>query len=189
MVLQGRCKAAKMNWTRVAQVHPKGVCTRLAASIARKIYASTACARSEARKIGEAPHPGPVAARQPRTQDLAAVSLFEPATDTLRSSAFENWVTAPIRRPEIAVSTASLFSNEASLRFVGRRGVAKALVKQGLPLVLRYDWKHDPAENLLHVQSSILALIEAGAFNSVGLAPCCASFSTAVAPRLGLRSS
>ena len=65
----------------------------------RKIYASTACARTEARKIGEAPHPGPVTARQPRTQDLAAVSLFEPATDTLRaklSSAFENWVTLEI---------------------------------------------------------------------------------------------
>ena len=79
----------------------------------------------------------------------------------------------------------------SALRFVGcldlysgRRGVAKALVKQGLPWVLCYDWEHDPAENLLdsHVQSSILALIEAGAFNSVGLAPLCTSFSTAVTP-------
>ena len=68
--------------------------------------------------------------------------------------------------------------------YSGQRGVAKQLVKLGVPWVLCFDWEHDESENLLEpaVQGNILDLIHLRSFQSIGLAPLCTSFSTAVTP-------
>ena len=99
VILQGRCSSAKANWTKLAQVYPKGVCVRLASGIVEKVYASTACSGSEAAQIGEATKPGPRRRKSVRETPLEAVSLFEPATDLLRSkltAQFKAWLCAEV---------------------------------------------------------------------------------------------
>ena len=55
--------------------------------------------------------------------------------------------------------------------------------------VLSFDYEHSPAENLLNgqVQADILAMIEAGCFYGVGMAPECSSFSRAITPAVRSR--
>ena len=68
--------------------------------------------------------------------------------------------------------------------FSGCFGVAKAMVRNGAPWVLTFEWKRSASEDLLkdEVRRKIVRLIELKAFETVGMAPICASFSPAVTP-------
>ena len=68
--------------------------------------------------------------------------------------------------------------------YAGKRGVAKAVVKAGPLWALTFDWLHGPSQDLLKpaLQDALVAAVEARTFAGVGLAPICASFSTAVTP-------
>ena len=95
VILRGRCKEAGLNWTRLAQVYPGRVCSKLAQSVIQRSYASTACAKCKSSRIGEADNPGPSRSRPQRTADIYGMSILEPATDLLRGklySAFESWL-------------------------------------------------------------------------------------------------
>ena len=58
------------------------------------------------------------------------------------------------------------------------------MIKAGCPWLLTFELKRSQQEDLLNVglQNEFFRLLELGAFESVGMAPVCASFSRAVAP-------
>ena len=68
--------------------------------------------------------------------------------------------------------------------YSGSFGVAKALIRNGAPWVLSFEWNRSSAENLLDagVRKRILELIRLGAVKTWGAAPICSSFSVAVTP-------
>lgn len=68
--------------------------------------------------------------------------------------------------------------------FSGCFGVAKALVRNGAPWVLCYEWNRGSSEDLLDegIRNKIIKLIKAGAVKCWGAAPICGSFSVAVTP-------
>ena len=68
--------------------------------------------------------------------------------------------------------------------FSGAFGVAKEMAKTHCPWVLTFELKRPETEDLLskELQDKLFLLLELGAFESVGMAPVCASFSRAVTP-------
>ena len=68
--------------------------------------------------------------------------------------------------------------------FSGCFGVAKEMVKAGCPWVLSFELKRFCDEDLLNeeLQQKLFKLLGLEAFESVGMAPVCASFSRAVTP-------
>ena len=68
--------------------------------------------------------------------------------------------------------------------FSGGFGVARAVVKNGAPWCLSFEWKRSAAENLLldEIRAKIRSLIRLRAVRAWGAAPICASFSVAVTP-------
>ena len=58
-------------------------------------------------------------------------------------------------------------------------------MKRGVfPWALTFDWLHGPGQDLLDetLQHALLSAAEARCFSAAGLAPICASFSTAITP-------
>lgn len=94
VVLRGRCKERKMNFTRLAEAYPRPLASLLGAaavidagvSRARRTLDVAACARCVGRCIGEALTPGPRRSilRDPELS-LADVNLLEPGTIAIRS--------------------------------------------------------------------------------------------------------
>jgi len=68
--------------------------------------------------------------------------------------------------------------------FSGCCGVAKAMIKNGAPWVLTFDWNRSVSEDLLDekLRDKIRRLLRMKAFLTLGMAPICASFSRAVTP-------
>ena len=102
-LLRGRCRPAKMSWTRVAQPYPRGVahclaiCHCMAAgAIKYRHFNPGACAKAGGLRIGEAAHPGPRRPNyHPRTGLLAEVPLVEAKTRVLQSKVwlgFSEWL-------------------------------------------------------------------------------------------------
>lgn len=100
--LRGKCPRTGMNFTKLAEPYPRGVCEALATAMLidtgllprRRALDINRCARHVGQVIGEAQHPGPAFRRGQRDQDLGDVSLLEPVTIQLRSrvfAAFRDW--------------------------------------------------------------------------------------------------
>lgn len=72
--------------------------------------------------------------------------------------------------------------------YTGQGGVARKLLAMGCPFVVSLDWKRTSKADLLDpsLQKQLLELILAGAFELVGSAVICSSFSKAITP--GVRS-
>ena len=69
--------------------------------------------------------------------------------------------------------------------YAGNRGVAKEVMKLGSILwAATFDWKHGSGQDLLDpsLQELLISAAEAHCFCAAGLAPICASFSTAITP-------
>lgn len=68
--------------------------------------------------------------------------------------------------------------------FSGCGGVARAMINNGAPWVLTFDWCRSTSENLLDegLREKLRKLLRLGAFLTLGVAPICASFSRAVTP-------
>ena len=68
--------------------------------------------------------------------------------------------------------------------FSGSLGVAKAMVQNGCPWVLTFDWSRSSDEDLLNedLRNKLRELMRLGGVKTVGMAPICASFSKAVTP-------
>ncbi len=102
-LLRGRCKHARMSWTRVAQPYPRGVARSLAfchcmaaGAVKYRAFDPGSCAKAGGMRIGEASHPGP---RRPQFQQrsglLADVPLVEAKTRVLQSKVwlgFSEWL-------------------------------------------------------------------------------------------------
>ena len=106
VILRGKCKGSNQNWTRVAQVYPRGVCQQLAMAQLRFGSPSIGCAGGSTSRIGEAANPGPSSRvhRLPRTGDLTDVALLEPATVVFQDSAwrhFEEWLRESLLEADI----------------------------------------------------------------------------------------
>ena len=94
VVLRGRCRERKMNFTRLAEAYPRPLANVLGAaavidagvSDSRRTLDVAACAKCASRCIGEALNPGPRRAivRDPE-MSLADVNLLEPGTVAIRS--------------------------------------------------------------------------------------------------------
>ena len=95
IVLRGRCKAAKANWTKLVEAYPPDLCKHLAENLSLEVRKPlrqakldvAACSRSCSLRPGEASVPGPRTARAAlrRTPGaLRGVELLEPATVALR---------------------------------------------------------------------------------------------------------
>eukprot|EP00438_Fugacium_kawagutii_P024864 Skav221765 [mRNA] locus=scaffold490:280304:287109:+ [translate_table: standard] len=106
VVLRGRCKARKVNFTKLAESYPRRLCKMLACVFAqdlgffpkRRRLSIGDCAKCGGCSIGEAAHPGP---RRPKRADvrrqgtLDDVELLEPSTVAMRArfwSSFEGWL-------------------------------------------------------------------------------------------------
>eukprot|EP00438_Fugacium_kawagutii_P031232 Skav211063 [mRNA] locus=scaffold314:129393:143003:- [translate_table: standard] len=104
--LRGRSLAHQMNWTRIAQVYPRKLCSRLAGALAKRAqlkqhsiqkFSVSACAKAGEGRIGEASHPGPPKRRkEPRNvADLLTAPIFEPTTIAIQQRVwhkFEVWL-------------------------------------------------------------------------------------------------
>ena len=105
--LRGRSLLHQASWTKVAQVYHQRLCVRLAQALAeykglkpsvRRRLDASACAHCGPGRIGEAAHPGPVAARLFRGRDVAdllAAQLHEPSTIAIQSRVwkkFDAWI-------------------------------------------------------------------------------------------------
>eukprot|EP00435_Cladocopium_sp_Y103_P033667 s2641_g8.t1 len=105
--LRGRSTLHQMSWTRVAQVYPRSLCSRLARALAGHLglkakssrrFSPAACARCQHNRIGEAANPGP---RRPPTfatrdvSDLLDTQLYETSTLIIQNRVwmkFNRWV-------------------------------------------------------------------------------------------------
>ena len=103
LVLRGRCKARKVNYTKLAEAYPRALCSVLGSAIAIDVGAIAdgrrldvgACAKAATLKIGEALNPGPRRTRQQRTVNLEDVELLEPQTVAMRQKFwldFTRWI-------------------------------------------------------------------------------------------------
>ena len=99
VVLRGRSKKHKKNWTAVAQPYPSGLCKLVA--LACSIHANWsehkrldvgACCRAGSLRIGEASHPGPRRTFQRQAGQLEAVHLRAPATEALEARQLESFI-------------------------------------------------------------------------------------------------
>ena len=102
-LLRGRCRQAKMSWTRVAQPYPRGVARCLAfchcmatGAVRYQQFNPGECAKAGGLRIGEAAHPGPRRPNyHPRTELLGDVPLVEARTRVLQSKVwlgFSEWL-------------------------------------------------------------------------------------------------
>ena len=103
VVLRGRCKEKKINFTKLAEPYPRLLCGALAGAILNsagffgecRALDMAACAKVTNQRIGEAAHPGP-RRRSYRPHrgsiDLSEVELLEPATIKLRSKIWERFL-------------------------------------------------------------------------------------------------
>ena len=68
--------------------------------------------------------------------------------------------------------------------FSGCGGVARSMADNGAPWVLTFDWCRSTKEDLLNeeLRDKLRLLLRLGAFATLGMAPICASFSSAVTP-------
>ena len=92
--LRGRCKSRGVNFTKLAEPYPSGVCDVLAKAVLidcgwlgnKRALDVSACARCLGSRIGEASHPGP---RRPPVRNpdisLADFEVLEPGTVAIRS--------------------------------------------------------------------------------------------------------
>lgn len=103
VLLRGRCKLAKQNFTKLAESYPRKLCDYLACAMAadcgwqpkRQRVSSAAMAKCGSLRIGEATNPGPRRPRAARTGTLDDFQLIEPQTAHMRSrlwSDFTRWV-------------------------------------------------------------------------------------------------
>ena len=104
IVLRGRCKSRKVNYTKLAEAYPRALCSVLGSAIAIDVGAIAdrrrldvgACARAATLKIGEAQHPGPRRRQQKqRTSNLEDFDLLEPQTVAMRQKFwldFTQWI-------------------------------------------------------------------------------------------------
>lgn len=95
VILRGRCRDRKLNFTKLAESYPRRLCRLLACAFAqdlgflpkrRRLQAGD-CARCFGCRIGEATNPGPQRSRPnhvPRTGRLEDVELLEPQTVAMR---------------------------------------------------------------------------------------------------------
>ena len=96
-VLRGRSSAHRDNWTHVAQVYPRSLCTRIATAMLRAVINGgvdgqldpAGCARTGTLRVGEAQNPGPRRSRDIATLDEA--KLITPATALLQDRAWEQF--------------------------------------------------------------------------------------------------
>ena len=96
LVLRGRCKEKKKNWTRIAQSYPRGVALALAYGLAsfkglavwHGRFDPALCARAGHKRIGEAGNPGPRKSGGVRSGDLRAVGLVDARTLALQDKAW-----------------------------------------------------------------------------------------------------
>ena len=110
------------------------------------------------------------------------LSLASPALDFLRSCKPRQFLWPSGLTPQL--SKRFLQPGYICL-YAGNRGVAKEVMKRcALPWALTFDWFHGPSQALLDesLQVALLAAAEARCFAAAGLAPICASFSTAITP-------
>eukprot|EP00438_Fugacium_kawagutii_P003106 Skav210388 [mRNA] locus=scaffold1526:346357:350934:- [translate_table: standard] len=110
VILRGRCKERKINFTKLAESYPRKLCRLIACGVAqdlgllpgrRKLIVDD-CAKCCGLRIGEASHPGP---RRPRAFErvregrLEDVELLEPQTIAMRArfwSSFTGWVSSEL---------------------------------------------------------------------------------------------
>lgn len=106
VVLRGRCKERKVNFTKLAESYPRKLCKTLAAAFAqdlgavpgRRLLCIDDCAKCGGLRIGEAANPGPrrpADARHTRSERLEDVDLLEPQTVAMRArfwKSFAGWL-------------------------------------------------------------------------------------------------
>lgn len=93
LVLRGRCKEKKKNWTRIAQSCPRGVALALAYGLASVKGLAVWRGKFDPalaghKRIGEAGHPGPRRSRGERSSDLRTVGLVDARTLALQDKAW-----------------------------------------------------------------------------------------------------
>ena len=103
LTLRGRSTAHRCCWTKVAQVYPSAFCRRLGRALAKSVGLvakhrsalplTSAMARCEHGRIGEASHPGPaVAPRAPRDpNELLRVALHDAGTLVIQERVWRNF--------------------------------------------------------------------------------------------------
>ena len=102
VVLRGRCKVRKQNFTKIAESYPSALCSTLATAFAidlgwlgnrRKLDINN-CARHSGARIGEAKNPGPRRPKhwEPRRRPLDDFQLLEPQTVRLRARIWEQFM-------------------------------------------------------------------------------------------------
>lgn len=103
VLLRGRCKLAKQNFTKLAESYPRKLCDYLACAMAadcgwqpkRRKVAFSSMAKCGHLRIGEAKNPGPRKPRPGRTGTLDDYQLIEPQTAHMRErlwNDFARWV-------------------------------------------------------------------------------------------------
>lgn len=104
VVLRGRCRERKVNFTKLAEAYPRSLCSALSFAMGmdsglsknRRKLDINACARCGVFRIGEAGHPGPrQPARVPRSTALDDFELLEPQTIAIRKKfwdQFQRWL-------------------------------------------------------------------------------------------------
>ena len=141
VVLRGRCKEAKQNFTKLAEAYPRSLCSYLAGAFAidlgyagkRRKLDIAGCAKCFGHRIGEAANPGP---RQPRArpeQSIYDVSLLEPSTVLMRAKfwkQFCEWV-----EREIGEGAAGHVVESPSLLVLALEGFGAHGFATGMPLL------------------------------------------------------
>ena len=100
LLLRGRSKVDRMNWTRVAQAYPRGVCRALSLAIDLQTgrlqqtdkLDLARCAKCSCMRIGEANNPGPRWKDKSRTGVLSEFALVEPRTELLQNKIWEGFL-------------------------------------------------------------------------------------------------
>ena len=107
--LRGRSARFGASWTRVAESFPRGVCQRIADSLARFVARHQASVsevvRENHKRIGEAGSPGPTRRRVAREGSLFDIELIEPKTVQLREriwDVFMQWLRSSLTKQAIA---------------------------------------------------------------------------------------
>ena len=100
LLLRGRSRVDRKNWTRVAQAYPNALSKILATAIGRSSERLDAsgkfevgeCAKCGKGRIGEAANPGPRGRRGPRDGVLSEFALVEPKTELLQTKVWNDFV-------------------------------------------------------------------------------------------------
>ncbi|CAE7810168.1 unnamed protein product, partial [Symbiodinium sp. KB8] len=103
---------------------------------------------------------------------------------TLPAELSDEWLGVPRRQFSFLGSAPDLALAGALDLCAGHGGVGRALLQLGAPWVISYDLLRSPDQNLLDVQAQakVEELILARRVRTVGMAPPCCSFSSAVTP-------